>query len=254
MKHLSKEQLIEHYYGEDGADVKHHLEICRECADAYAALGRDLGALKAPEAPDRASLYGEQVWGSISNSLPAYRARGGSWQRAGLWRKIGYAAACVLLIAGAFLTGGRWERKQSPITATGDDAQIKQPVVLVVLGDHLDRSERLLIELKHADASSAAAVFPLSEEARDLLPANRRCRQSAMQIDDPSLASVLDDLDRVLAELANEPGGLSASAITRLQTEMNTDGLLFEIRVLRTRVPDKNRSGIVQSREEHYEN
>jgi hypothetical protein len=32
---------------------------------------------------------------------------------------------------------------------------------------------------------------------------------------------------------------LNAAAIARLQNEMNTDGLLFEVRVLRSRIPNR---------------
>ena len=50
------------------------------------------------------------------------------------------------------------------------------------------------------------------------------------------LAGALDRLERVLAEVANEPSGLSQARLDELQQEMNTDGLLFEVRVLRSRV------------------
>ncbi len=245
MRHLNEEELIEHHYGESNARVEHHLEVCGECAGAYAALARDLAALKAAEPPARDALYGEKVWRSLSSSLPAYSMRRRSWLEVWLWKGVGYAAACVLLILGAFLAGRQWEQRK-PRTVARNDVQTKQQVVLVVLGDHLDRSERLLVELKHADASNTEMVSPMREEARDLLAANRLCRQSATQIDDPALGAFLDRLGRVLAELANEPGGLSSSTIARLQNEMNTDGLLFEVRVLRSRVPDRQFGGAIQ--------
>lgn len=246
MKHVSEEELIEHHYGESDPGVKRHLEECGACAEAYAALRRDLAELKATEPPARDAAYGEQVWRSLSNSLSAYAVPRRSWLQVGVWKGVSYAAACVLLVVGAFLAGRQWEQRKPPKVAK-NEIQTKQQLVLVVLGDHLDRSERLLIELKHADASSAGLVSPMREEARNLLAANRVCRQSATQIDDPSLATFLDHLDRVLVELANEPGGLSGSAITRLQKEMNTEGLLFQVRVLRSRVPDQQLGGAVRS-------
>ena len=111
----------------------------------------------------------------------------------------------------------------------------KQPIVVVVLDDHLDRSERFLVQLKHADVDPAQMATPLRDEARSLLTANRVCRKNLGQADDPELSTALDHLDRLLAEAANEPGGLNAQAITKLQDEMNADGLLFEVRVLRSR-------------------
>jgi hypothetical protein len=120
-------------------------------------------------------------------------------------------------------------------------------VVLVVLGDHLDRAERLLVELKHADASSANLVLPMREEAGSLLEVNRLCRQTVAQSDDPALAATLDRLGRVLTELANQPDRLSHATIIRLQNEMEADDLLFEVRVLRSRVPRRQPGGVIPS-------
>jgi len=110
---------------------------------------------------------------------------------------------------------------------------------VVVLSDHLDRSERLLVELKHADAESIETASPLRDEARSMLAANRICRQNARHQDDPRLATALDRLDHLLEELANQPGSLNAATLARLQTQANADGLLFEVRVLRSQLPDQ---------------
>jgi hypothetical protein len=57
--------------------------------------------------------------------------------------------------------------------------------------------------------------------------------------DDPALATALDRLDHLLAQLANRQGGLDAAALSQLQDEMKSDSLLFEVRVLRSRIPDR---------------
>jgi hypothetical protein len=43
----------------------------------------------------------------------------------------------------------------------------------------------------------------------------------------------------LLEELANQPGGLNMATLTRLQDETNADGLLFEVRVLRSPLPSQ---------------
>jgi hypothetical protein len=115
----------------------------------------------------------------------------------------------------------------------------KQQVVVVVLSDRLDRSERLLVELKHTDGDDAAMMPALRDEARTLLAANGSWRQDAQRTGDPAMMKALERLNRLLVELANQPDGIDATAVTRLQQEMNTDGLLFELRVLRSRLPDR---------------
>jgi hypothetical protein len=144
----------------------------------------------------------------------------------------------VLVIAAAFFAGRQWEHRVTPTPTDANNTandQGKQRVVLVVLGDHLDRSERLLVELRHAKPSTEG---PIQAEARELLASNRLYRESVKQAGDPTLANALDHLERVLIEVSNEPAGLSQARLDELQKEMNTDGLLFEVRVLRSRVQE----------------
>ncbi len=136
-----------------------------------------------------------------------------------------------------------WEHRQQPRQATiVVPPRPQQHVVVVILGDHLDRSERLLVELKHVDADNTELVSPLRDQARALLAANRILRENAEKNGDPALSKTLDHLDHLLTQLANQPGGLSADAITRLQSEMNSQDLLFEVRVLRSRIPHRQSS------------
>jgi hypothetical protein len=246
MNHLSEEQLIELYYSQDGPEVARHLDTCSECARAYEALQSDLADMRPIEPPVRDANYGEQVWQSVYPSLPVYTIAQRPWYRQGLWLGLSSAAACGLLVAAAFYAGRLWEHQyHHPRHIIANSTALATPpqrVVVVVLSDHLDRSERLLVELKHAKADDTAIRSPLRDEARSLLAANRKCKQDAEHADDPALTNALDHLDQLLDQLANQPGGLNAAAITRLQDEMNRDGLLFEVRVLRSRIPSRHLS------------
>jgi len=238
MNHLTEEQLIEHYYGESPqpSRIDDHLRECSKCAESYATLQNDLATIEPITPPARDPQYGEQVWQSIRRFAPVYEKKQQSlWSRFINRRALTFATACAVLVAAAFLAGRQWEGHQHPPQIqTAANNQPPQPIILVVLGDHLDRSERLLVALKHAD--SAEAALPVKAEAQDLLSANRLYRQSAAKSGDPVLAAALDRLERVLVEIANEPDNPSPARLAELQKEMNTDGLLFEVRVLRSRV------------------
>jgi hypothetical protein len=243
MMHLTEEEMIGQAYGEgeNAVAVGRHLEDCRECAEAFADLNRDLADVNRVDAPERDALYGERVWAAIANSLPVYAREKQRWWSSGLYRGLSLAAACGLLAGCAFYAGRVWEQHKQPQTAAQKQAAApqqnkQQPIVVVVLDDHLDRSERFLVELKHADLDSSAMASPMRDEARSLLAANRVCRKNAAKSGDPELTTALDHLDSLLADAANEPGGLNAQTIARLQEEMNRDGVLFEVRVLRSRV------------------
>jgi len=251
MMHLTDEEMMEQAYGEseNTTAVERHLAACRECANNFAELQRDLAALDRVEAPARGLGYGERMWASIAPLLPMYRSEKRRWWNSGLIRGLSLAAACALLVACAFYAGRVWEQKKQPPVANVQpkNPQTKQPIVVVVLDDHLDRSERFLVELKHADMDSAAMVSPMRDEARSLLAANRVARKDAAQADNPDLTTALDHLDRLLANAANEPGGLNAATIAKLQNEMNADGVLFEVRVLRSRIAHRKGTGNIPS-------
>jgi hypothetical protein len=238
MKHCSEEELIDYYYREGGQACALHLDTCADCAESYAELRNVLAAVPTIEPPPRNEAYGKRVWGSLAGHLPA-RPRRTLWLGLGLWRGLAYAAICLLIVAGAFFAGRVWEHRKPPVAAAHAPAPARPRVVIVLLGDHLDRTERLLVALKHADASNTEMISPLRDEARSLLEANRVCLQNTDEEDDPALAETLDHLDGLLSEIVNQPGGLTPETIARLQKEMRTEGLLFEVRVLRSKIADR---------------
>jgi hypothetical protein len=263
MKHLTLDELVElgsagqTSAGKPGsqAGAGRHLDSCADCASSLAKLRAEVAEavrleFAVPEPPERDESYGQRVWQAIAPSLPVYESRQPakwrSWAGLRLWKGLSYAAACALLLAGAFLAGSMWQkRQQQPAVAANQQPaqpQIKQPIVVVVLNDHLDRSERFLVELKHADIETATMGSPLSDQARSLLAANRICRKKAEESNDPALSTALDHLDGLLAEMANQPGGLNSATLAKLQEQMNAEGLLFEVRVLRSRTPKRDAS------------
>jgi hypothetical protein len=252
MKHLTEEELVEQYYaaaaGAADAHADSHLRECATCAAAFAALEVDLAALRPVEIPERDAHYGEQMWARVEAALPPRTPKTAQVSRFAWLRGLSYAGGCAVLAAGAFYGGRIWEQRHpGPVAGSvvahtaPSPVMAQQPkVVVVVLGDHLDRSERLLVELKHTDRNTdRAELEPMKDEARSLLTANRVFRDDAEREGDPSLSMALDHLDRVLTEIANRPDGLDAAEAARIRDEMNADGLLFEVRVLRSKNPHR---------------
>jgi hypothetical protein len=251
MKHLTEEELIEVYCGEDlgaspqspqraqsgegGAGWRAHLAGCSECSARVAELQRDLAGVKNMAVPERGLEYGEQVWQALRPQLVPYIKKPAGWRAWAQWKAVLLVAGCAAVAAAAFVGGRVWERHAKvTVTATHANPDSKQRVVLVVLTDHLDRTERLLVSLEHADSSDRTGNALLQSEARDLVASNRLYRAAASNAGDPVLAGALNDLQGVLAEVANDPN-LTAEDLERLRNEMNTEGILFEIRVLRAR-------------------
>ena len=238
MKHLGEEELVELYYGEGTTEANTHLRACRECSARYAEFKLSLDAIRPAAVPQRGADYRERVWETLRPQLIPYPKKTAGWRSWGHWRATALAVSCAMLLAAAFLGGRYWERVGTKKPDVSANSQATQRVVLVVLTDHLDRTERLLVQLEHADSPNRAENAQLQSEARELLASNRLYRVTASNAGDPALAGALDRLEGVLAEVANDPN-LTGADLERVRNDMNTKGILFEIRVLRSRSPDQ---------------
>lgn len=238
MKHLDEDELIELYYEESASASNAHLRACRECSAQYAELKQSLDAIRPPSVPQRSPDYGERVWQALRPQLTPHQKKMAGWRSGTAWRPAALVFGCVVLLAAAFLIGRYWERNVTKTPTVASNPQAAQRVVLVVLTDHLDRTERLLVQLEHADLKDSTDQMQMQSEARELLASNRLYRATASSASNPELTGTLDRLEGVLAEIANDPN-LTAADLERVRKDMNTQGILFEIRVLRARGSDQ---------------
>ena len=239
MSHLTNDELIELYYGEATSAANTHLQACRTCSANYAELKLSLDAIQTETVPHRSAEYGEHVWENLRPQLiPYQKKRSTGWRGWATWRAAALLTGCAVLLAAVFLGGRYWERNTAKKANLAVSPQATQRVVMVVLTDHLDRTERLLVQLQHANSPDRTENAQLQSEARELLASNRLYRASASNAGDPALAGALDRLEGVLAEIANDPN-LTAADVERVRKDMNTSGILFEIRVLRSRSSDQ---------------
>ena len=108
---------------------------------------------------------------------------------------------------------------------------MRERVLLVDLGDHLDRTEQTLVEfVSRADATRDTEVRTRTE---DLVAANRLYRGTAEATGDQAVTDVLDDLERVLIEIAGVPANAPASELESIRRRIDARDLLFKLRVMR---------------------
>jgi hypothetical protein len=262
-QHLSEEQLIELYYGdlEEATGAHAHLAGCRACDDDYRQLVNLLEIVKEAPVPERGEEYGREVYLRLLPMLEENAATeleprwsfAQAWQSfVRSWTPIGNltgATAMAMLLVCAFMAGRLWQPHAVP---TGDPVA-KQPtrerVLLVALGDHLDRSELVLLEMEHAQAAPGAKVTEADISAQqlyaeDLIADNRLYRQVAAQSGDTGVAGVLEDLERILMEIANSPSKLDEKELEDLQKRIEEKGILFKVRVIGSAVREKEQSSL----------
>ena len=232
MNHLTEEQLVLYYYGEgDGwPAVREHLDACEACRAEYASLQRVLNVVESVPVPERAPSYGEQVWNRLQPLRRRNGARGLSWFPVPRWASAVLVAA---LIVAAFLAGRYYPKAQPPARGQIANAgQVRERILLVAVGEHLERSQTILLEVMNAHPGQPLDVASERQVAGDLVAENRLYRQTAARTGDARVATVLDDLEPVLLEIAHEPDRLTAQEVENLRRRIEGDGILFKVRVL----------------------
>jgi predicted anti-sigma-YlaC factor YlaD len=239
MKHLSEEQIVLHYYGdaEGEPEIREHLAACSSCRDEFDRVKALLGSLAPVEVPDPPAFYEEKTWLNLRDRLPQHAAHRRLWASPPRWAIAGLTA---VLIVAAFLAGRFWPRHE-PATPAATVAANPQRVVLIAVGGHLQRSQMLLVEIMNADAKGTVNLSTEQQQARDLLDANHLYRASAQRDGDPQVARLLDQLGRVLAEIANGPSELSPADLQQIRGRIQSEGLLFKVRVVGSEVNSRVR-------------
>jgi hypothetical protein len=136
--------------------------------------------------------------------------------------------------------------------APGSAVAAQQRILAAALSEHLAQSERILLELVNwtedpagkgagdlqGDAVGEAQVDLADEQARasGLLDDNRLYRQTAARQGQLALASVLEELERVLLDVARGPRDLSADQMAVLRARVDDQGLVFKVRILEARL------------------
>jgi hypothetical protein len=220
--HLNDEQLMDAYYGEFNASG--HLTLCDECRGRFDRLRDVLDSLRELPIPECDAGYGSAVWTTLLPKLPKDRPRRWWFQ----WWSLGPAFAVLLVIA--FVTGRLTER----ISGThGISERARERVLLISLSDYLEQSQIVLANVENA-APGTSDLAGERDRAHELLGANRLLRQAADRLGDYADAALLDELERVLLDVANSPAHSSASDLEQLQQRIEREGLLFRVRITST--------------------
>ncbi len=217
MRHVTDNDLTLHFYGELAEDpaASAHLAGCLECQNRLDVLHRTLDRVEMP-VPARPANYEEQVWNRLRPKLPKPKTSLSSRYYWGL-----AAAACLAI---AFFAGRQTTVPATPATA----AAVRQRLLIVAVESHLERSRLVLAELVNAS--------PDPDAAESLLEENRLYRQTAVAAGDRPVVSLLEDLERVLLEVAHTPESASPMQWQAIRERIEAQGLVFRIHVTETQL------------------
>jgi hypothetical protein len=125
----------------------------------------------------------------------------------------------------------------APAANAAQQQQQRDRILLVVVGDHFDESERVLVELTNlAPGGDDVDISNERERAEELLASNRLYRRTATDRGEENVATLLDELEPVLMQIAHAPSQVSAEELRSMQKRVETKGLVFKLRVVRAGV------------------
>jgi hypothetical protein len=247
--HLQDDDLVLHYYGEMPATEERtaeaHLAACADCQVNYTKLQRVMAFVDSAPAVDAPPGFERLAWARLEPALPARRDGWFSWFVFSPGR-IAFAAGVLMLIGAAFTAGRLMPRTGAGGAAATQAAEkVRERILLVDIGDHLDRSQMVLVELVSAGGTTGDVdISTERDRAEQLVAVNRLYRQTAASTGDAAMASVLDDLERVLVDIAASPATVSQEDLDSVRRRIDSKELLFKVRVVSSQVRERQRAAI----------
>lgn len=240
--HPTEDDLVLLFYGDaDPGDERRlaaHVETCATCQPVWQEIKASLGAVDAAGVPEPPADFERVMWAKVQREIGTMPVPV-RWWAPQYWLSAASLAAVVLAVTAGTLMWNTTNATHD--TNTTSTSSQPERALLVAMDEHLERSELLLVELMNADLSQpdgAEAVrlgFELAA-ADDLLLSSRLYRQTAAHTGNVELASMLEDLERVLVEIARGPMELKRGDLDALRTRIADDDLLFKVRVVNDEV------------------
>jgi hypothetical protein len=245
MKHMTEEELIAYREGvaAQRAGIAQHLAACEECRAELERIEAVLAALDTLPVPNPGDDYGRRVWQQVASRLPERPARW--WQAWIESRRLAVVGVAATLLIAAFIAG-RISRRDRLTTDVANKEQIRERILVVAVGEHLGRSEMMLVELSNAEpldpAQKQVNISAEQRRAEDLLEENRLYRQTALKEGDAALASVLDELERVLLDVAHSPEEVTPAQLEKIRQKIEARGILFKVRVVGRELQERQKA------------
>ena len=242
MRHLTDEELLLDFYGEGSDDdrsrTRIHLEQCEECRALDRELRAVLTAVDSAPINEPPSGFEREMWARIEPLLPVQQTWRAGWNA--MMPRLAVAASIGVLLVAAFAAGRVWDRPaQESSTAEVDDPMLTERLLRAEVEDHLERSQRMLVELVNADVEVGAPAVGDRARAADLVAAGRLYRRSALQVGDAEIGMLLEDLERVLVEVANGPADIAPEELNRLRRRIDDQDLMFRVRVVAAEIRER---------------
>ena len=226
--HPTEDDLILYQLHEsaDEAGIRRHLDHCATCAELAGSIAETLRVFSAEPVPTPDL---PRAWQRLRPQLPALTpAPRRSVFRARILAPLAGLALAALLLVSVLLVRHHARPAVAPSLAEIPRGPLTIHPVDPAVAAHLDSAERFLTEVSHTSSPLDSAT---REQAHTLLLRNAVYVRTARSSGDFADAAVLEKLGQLLTTVDHDPE--TAEPGWHLRFELNTDGLLFDLRILR---------------------
>jgi hypothetical protein len=224
-------------YGEldekDRALLERHLRGCRACAAELEYTKKVFKLLDEHQPAAAPEPNWESAWKKIRSGILETPAK----NKAALfprWRSVyaGSAVAAVLILG--IIIGKYWFAPSQKLVQIASQMTPSPIGLQPALSSHLDDIKPMLLEYAHYTAGDQETKKIVIDEkiVRGLLLQNLLLKRMLVE-KDPAAAELLDDLDLVLKEIANQPSQ-DRQAPSQIKDLIDQRGILFKMEILKT--------------------
>lgn len=161
--------------------------------------------------PEPDEYFEKRIWAMVSGEIEREHKRNWFW-----------LLVLAALIVAFFV--GRYTKAPDGVTAIA--YLPPKQVLTVAMVDHLERSKAVLLE------TANVAPQAVQTQAEELLSTNRLLRRSLQSTGDLKTAELLEELERILLEVAHSTETLNSDETTALRARIREQGLLLRVRLI----------------------
>jgi len=232
-KYKYKEKIVLHLYGElgenDAKDLMAHIEGCADCAEEFAYTQKVFQVLDETKTDDVPEANWEKCWNTIDVGIQGKERKKKNFFLFPGWA---YASAALVFV---FVVGFFFGRiaffrpgKSSTVQLEGSQSAMHPSIQ-----EHFESLKPVLVEYANYTASPENGTITIDKNIiRSLIIQNILIKRLIAD-DDPSIKEILEDVDLVLREIANQEGD-DAHTLSMIKELIQDRGILYEIKVSNT--------------------
>ncbi len=229
-----KDKIVLHLYGELGEKeakrLLDHIEMCSDCAEEYDYTKKVFNVLDETKTEVVPEANWEKCWSTIGAGIQKKERKKKSFSLASPRWAYASAALLIVFVVGFFL--GRialfQPAKKSPALLEGSQSAMNPS-----LQEHFENLKPVLLEYANYTSSPENGKITIDKSLIRSLIIQNILLKRILADDNPSTREILEDVDLVLREIANQEGD-DAHALAMIKELIQERGILFELEVSKT--------------------